>query len=244
MAQDREAEIERQNAWINANLGESYSQAFQIRKVMYRIQDIDLPFKRGIRVEQFLVFLLGIVISLILNTLIVSPILGILNIKLPMAFNLIRYLALPIFLAVRIGKPMPHNKSISGYVMSLLRYHLDDRVHARGMPIKKKPFTGLEANYMRTWSVDPAYARVEADNDKPAADFALYVNQDLPDDPIVVRDDREKERILESDEQFYDRLYARDLLGTTEQVEDVPDIAPSFDRESIRSGSTALMGTK
>ena len=243
--------VDHQAEWVKANMGESFTQAFDIRQVMYRIQDVDLPFKRGIRVEQFLMFFGAFLVTFVLNNVIVYPIMGLLGIKLPPTFHIALWLALPIFSAVRIGKPMPQNKTISGTAASFLRYYLDDRWHCRGLPMKEAPQSGLQGNYYRTWTVDPAYAGVESPGDIPATEFTLYTNLDLPDGRVMLPGEVvEKKRILEDEEEFLDRLTARDNIGSTEDVQETNSIvdlasqsgsylisedqAPAFDRSELR----------
>lgn len=229
--QDSDERLKQQSDWERAHLGESYTQAFKIRQVMYRIQDVDLPFKRGIRVEQFLMFLGGLVVMFILTNLLIYPLMNLIGLTMPITFHMVLWLALPIFLSVRIGKPMPHHKTVSGMAMSFLRYNLDDRWHCRGLPLKKAPSTGLEGNYLRTWTVDPAYQGIEAAGDIPATEFALYTNLDLPDDKVILPGQEvQKKRILEDEDAFLDRLTAVSTLSTTDdfEYEEEVDVAPVF----------------
>lgn len=226
MADNENNTSNQQSAWVQANMGESFTQAFNIRKIMYRIQDVDLPFKRGIRVEQFLMFLLALVVAFIFNNIILYPLMRLGGISLPWTFHAVIWLAFPVFMAIRIGKPMPHHKTITGMAASFLRYNLDDRWHSRGLPVKKAPKTGLQGNYLRTWTVDPAFQGVESPSDLPATDFALYTNLDLPDGAVFLPEEVvEKQRILEDEESFLDRLTGRSSIGRTEEVAAQSDAA-------------------
>lgn len=250
MADNNESTDDILTQWVQANMGESFTQAFNIRKVMYRIQDVDLPFKRGIRVEQFLMFLGAFVVTFIVNNLLIYPIFRLIGLSLPVTFHLILWLVFPIFMAVRIGKPMPHQKTITGMASSFIRYSLDDRWHCRGLPMRAAPTTGLEGNYLRTWTVDPAYAGVEAPSDLPASEFVIYSNMDLPDGAVRLPGEViEKKGILEDEDAFLDRLTARSNIGSTtevvtsEQVSTfagdnsdyviIEETAPVFDRDAL-----------
>lgn len=205
--QEQTSEIEKKalEDWVQSRLGESYTQAFNIRKVMYRIQNMDLPFKRGIRVEQFLAFFLGLIIAFVVWSLLLSPILHLMDIKLPWTFIALYFLAPPFLLSARMGKPMPHQKSIQGTVMTFLRSVLDDPWHRRGMPMKNGPDRELEGNYLRVWTVDPAFVGVESDREKPATEFDNPTPQDLPDYKVSFTE-KEKVKILEADDEFEQRI--------------------------------------
>lgn len=258
MAENKPSE-EMQAEWTRVNMGESYTQAFNIRQVMYRIQDLDLPFKRGIRVEQFLMFLGAFIVTLIFNSIIVLPLFRIAGLKIPPTFHLILWLAFPVFMAVRVGKPMPYEKTITGTAASFLRYNLDDRWHCRGLPMAALPHTGMQGNYLRTWTVDPAYAGVESPNDLPATEFAMYSNLVFPDEPVRLPEEIvQKKGILEDDESFMDRLTGSSNVGNTidiaeaygipenvalpksdrEQLIELSESAPVFDRSSLRKTPT------
>lgn len=228
-----DAQVQAQMSWMQENTAFSYTSAFEIRQVMYRIQDIDLPFKRGLRVEQFLAFVAGFLLNAALINIIVYPLLRLLGGGFPWTFHALIWLALPIFLAVQIGRPMPNHKSIAGTTMSFLRYHLDDRWHRRGMPQAKAPTsTELQGNYLRVWTVDPQYKGIESPHDLPATEFVKYSNIDLPDHKVVLPHTVvEREGILESDEEFLERLFASSDITTIQEynaVKDEEDIAPRF----------------
>lgn len=220
---------EHRSTWISNNIGISYTQAFDIRKVMYRIQNFDLPFKRGVRVEQFLMFFAALLLSFISYFVIISPIFGFLHFNAPWSLVAVYFLAPAILLSIRIGKPMPHAKSIFGTVTSYLRYKLDDEWHRRGMPMRKAPNMRAQGNYLRTWTVDPAFAGFEEPNDLPATDFLEYSRIDLPDrkQSILTPEElkaeearRRSKRFLEHDEDFYDRIYNSSVSGGVTSEED------------------------
>lgn len=230
---------ENRTTWISNNIGVSYTQAFDIRKVMYRIQNMDLPFKRGIRVEQFLMFFFALMLAFIVYYILISPILSLLGISLPFTFLLVYFLAPPILLSIRIGKPMPHGKTIFGTVISWLRFKLDDQWHRRGMPMKKEPNLKAQGNYLRTWTVDPRYAGLEEPNDLPATEFLQYSRIELPDSrQVILTPDQLKaeeeriagRRILEGDSDFYKRLYGDGIMGGIHDDElDTKDLASEDD---------------
>jgi len=205
--QDQNSEVEKKalDEWVQTRLGESYTQAFNIRKVMYRIQNMDLPFKRGIRVEQFLAFFLGLILAFVVWSLLLSPLLSLLDIQLPWTFIALYFLGPPFLLSARMGKPMPHQKSIQGTVMTFLRYSLDDVWHRRGMPVNHGPDPELEGNYLRVWTVDPAFVGIESEREKPATEFMDPVPQDLPDHKVSFTE-KEKVKILEADDEFEQRI--------------------------------------
>lgn len=204
------------NDWLVANVGTSYTQAFDIRQVMYRIQNMDLPFRRGIRVEQFLMFFAMVAVMFILWFVVLSPLFGWIGIALPWTFILVFFLAPPILMTVRIGKPLPHGKSIFGTATSWIRYRLDDEWHRRGMPQRYKPNLRAQGNYLRTWTVDPQFAGVEEVNDLPATEFVEYSRMELPDDRQIIytpeqlaaeETRRASKKIMESEESYMERVY-------------------------------------
>lgn len=240
MAQDDSVDKQQKNDWIRANVGESYTQAFDIRKVMYRIQNFDLPFKRGVRVEQFLMFFATLALCFIFYFVILSPVFSIIGFSLPWTFILAYFLIPPIMLSIRIGKPMPHGKSIFGSLTSWLRFKLDDEWHRRGMPMKKAPNTKAQGNYLRTWTVDPRYSGIEEAQDLPATEFLEYSRIELPDQRQVILTleelKQEEERLaakkfLEKDDDFYDRLYGMGSIGAVNEEDLLKDDYESDDLE-------------
>lgn len=232
---------DRLGEWVESNMGASYTQAFNIRKVMYRVQDVDLPFKRGIRVEQFVTFIVVFFLTFAIMSILVNPILLATGIVLPWTFTALFYLAPPFVASIRIGKPMPHNKSIGGTMMSVLRSTLDDEWDARGMPVGKAPDTGAQGTYLRTWTVDPAYAGVEHSSDLPSTDFKEYENLDFPDTKVTLPGTgRKRVQIIEDEDEFLTRLLALDMLGnvreddgTIKDYDPEPEVAPTFDRSNF-----------
>lgn len=241
MAEQNNQAQDRLGAWVESNMGASYTQAFNIRKVMYRIQDVDLPFKRGIRVEQFVTFIVVFFLTFAVMNILVNPILLAIGLALPWTFQALFYLAPPIAASIRIGKPMPHNKSIGGTMMSWIRSGLDDEWDARGMPVGKAPDTGVQGNYLRTWTVDPAYAGVEHPTDLPATDFKEYENLDFPDTKVVLPgSSRKRIQIIEDEDEFLNRLLALDMLGNVRDddgkimnYDPEPETAPTFNRDEF-----------
>ncbi len=132
----------------------SYTGFFAVRKRIRKIQDITLPFKRGVGLEQFVVFFAGIVALLIGYGLIIAPITSLFGIHLAWQFYLLYFLGPAVALSMRIGKPMAHAKSIPGTVSSWLRDALDDPVHRRGIPTRSGHQPDSQLHYARMWVAD------------------------------------------------------------------------------------------
>lgn len=222
----RAREKQEENDWVMANIGESYTDAFRVRKVMYRINDLDLPFRNGVRQEQFIAFILGFFFNLAFLFIFIYPLIKIFySGHIAIRFHLILLFALPTLLAMRIGKPTPTGKTLPGRFMTWLRNFLDDEWHRRGRPIPHTPLdeNDIQGNYQRTWYVDPAFAGVEEPKDQPISVFATYAHQDLPDNIKQVlpqKERRERKRILESEEEFIARLQSNSTLGEVDWEEE------------------------
>jgi hypothetical protein len=137
----------------------SYSTFFKIRKRMRKLQDITLPFRRGIGVEQFLTFLLVVFLSLVLYGTLLSPLFALIGISPNWQFYLLYFFGPAALAGSRVGKPMKSGKTISGTVRSYTRKLLDDPVHRRGVPMRSRPVVGWRMHYMRAWQPDPALAQ-------------------------------------------------------------------------------------
>ena len=62
----------------------------------------------------------------------------------------------PVIVAQRMIAPMPHGKTIGGYLRSLMRFTFDDKVYRRGRPIDT-PTTHREGPMRHDWIVwEPA----------------------------------------------------------------------------------------
>lgn len=208
MAEDK---AEEKDNWTEINAAVSYTSAFQIRQRMYRINDFDLPFRHGIAVEQFLAFVAALIVMFLVYNLIITPFFALVfGASIPFRFALLIILVPPVIAAQRVIQQMPSRKTLGGFVMSFIRYHLDDVWHRRGVPIPKEenPSRQVQGNYLRVWTVDPYFAGVEAPNDKPATYFANSANRPFPDHQIRAHDEEieRKESIMESEEEFYGRI--------------------------------------
>lgn len=219
---DEQSDVEKEalNAWLQNNVGESYTEAFKIRKVMYRIQDMDLPFRRGIRTEQFITFFVVLIILFILWAIVVSPLLGAAGISLPWTFIALYFLIPPFLLSSRMGKPMPYQKSIQGTIISFLRDFLDDKWHCRGMPHKGEIEPEYEGNYMRTWTVDPKYVGLESDREQPAVEFEHPDEHVFPDRKVKFDTGLKRRRVVETDDEFNERIMGGISGGDTQQQKD------------------------
>jgi hypothetical protein len=139
-------------------IAHSYSSFFKIRKRMRKIQDISLPFRRGLGVEQFLTFLLVLVVMLVIYGTLLLPLMSFAGWNFNWQFYLVYFLA-PAFLAAsRAGKPMKSGKTIPGTVRSWLHKLLDDPVHRRGVPMRRRPVDGRRLHYARVWQAHPQLA--------------------------------------------------------------------------------------
>lgn len=139
-------------------IAHSYSSFFKIRKRMRKVQDITLPFRRGVGVEQFFTFFLVLIVLVIVHFTLLSPLFSLLGWDLNWQFYLVFFLG-PAFLAAsRAGKPMKSGKTIPGSVRSWLRKLLDDPVHRRGVPQRRRPVVGRRLHFMRPWQAHPDLA--------------------------------------------------------------------------------------
>jgi hypothetical protein len=136
----------------------SYTNFFKIKKRMRRIQDIVIPLREGISVEQFLTFFGALAVMGTLYGLFVAPLVAIFGIDLGWQFLLFWYLLPAVLASQRISKPMPHSKTISGALSSWVRNKLDDPVHRRGTPLAKRPRTGKVMHFQREFTLHPQFA--------------------------------------------------------------------------------------
>ena len=106
------------NSGLIAN---SYTNFFKIRKRIRRIQDIPLPFKRGLGADQFVTFLAVLAVLAILFFVILNPIIMFTGVQLEWTLFLVYFLVPPVLAAQKIGNPMPNGKSIPGAFTSSMR---------------------------------------------------------------------------------------------------------------------------
>jgi hypothetical protein len=136
-------------------IAHSYSNFFKIRKRMRKIQDITLPFRRGLGIEQFVTFILALLGLLLIYGTIIAPLFALTDASPGWRFYLLYFLVPSVLLAMRVGKPMKSGKSIPGTVRSWLRKLLDDPVHRRGVPLRRRPSTAPRIHFLRTWQAHP-----------------------------------------------------------------------------------------
>jgi hypothetical protein len=126
---------------------------------MRKLQDISLPFRRGVGVEQFITFILVIIVLLIVYGTLVAPLLSLTHTHLNWQFYLLYFLGPATLAGSRVGKPMKSGKTISGSIRSWTRKRLDDPVHRRGVPLRRRPVTKARIHYWRVWQAHPMLAR-------------------------------------------------------------------------------------
>jgi hypothetical protein len=136
----------------------SYTNFFKIKKRMRRIQDIVIPLREGISVEQFLTFFGTLAVMGILYGMFVAPIVNIFGIDLGWQFFLFWYPLPAVLASQRISKPMPNSKTISGALGSWMRNKLDDPIHRRGVPLPGRPRGGKVMHFQREFTLHPQFA--------------------------------------------------------------------------------------
>ena len=166
-------------------VAQSYTGFFRIRKRIRKIQDIVVPLREGLGVDQLAMFLLAAAIMGILYGALVSPIVNIFEIKLTVPFFLLWFIVPGFFAAQRVSKPMPHGKTIPGYVFSQIRHLLDDPVHRRGIPLVKAPRRGKAFHFQREFVVHPKFAE---DALTPALNAADDSDRFYYGEPIMVEE--------------------------------------------------------
>lgn len=155
MADAKDDDLEAQGLVAN-----SYDALFLIRKRIRKINDITLPSRTGLATNQIGVGILVFIIATITYGFIGIPLMGLLGIQ-PTWWITASWLLGPTVLAAqRIAKPMADGKSIGGTFSSWFRYHLDDRVHRRGVPIPrpKQPDDMPVLHYQREWVMSDKFA--------------------------------------------------------------------------------------
>lgn len=140
--------------------GTSYDSFFAIDKRVRKIQDLYVPTRSGLSVNQIITFFIVLFVSFLFQVLILGQIMNLLGIPGHWLLFLLVVFGPPVLCAWRVTKPMPSNKSIPGTVQSLLMYYLDDPVHRRGRPVKDLPRPREEfvQHYQRDWTVNQEFA--------------------------------------------------------------------------------------
>lgn len=155
MAEDTEADLEKEGL-----IGVSYDSFFKIDKRVRKVQDLHLPTRAGISVNQIATFFIVLLFSFLFYALIIVQVTDLFGISVHWFVTVLLIVAPPLLCAWRVSLPMPSGKSIPGTARSLLTYYLDDPVHRRGRPIKTDPRPPDEfvQHYMRDWTVSEEFA--------------------------------------------------------------------------------------
>lgn len=140
--------------------GASYDSFFAIDKRVRKVQDLYVPTRAGLSVNQIITFFIVLFFSFLFQVLIVGQVMSLLGIPGHWLLFVTVVFGPPILLAWRVTKPMPSDKSIPGTVQSLLMYFLDDPVHRRGRPVKgnARPLMEFVQHYQRDWTVNQEFA--------------------------------------------------------------------------------------
>lgn len=148
--------------------GASYDSFFAIDKRVRKIQDLYVPTRQGLSVNQIVTFFLVLFFSFLFQVLILGQVMSLLGIPGHWLLFVTVVFGPPILCAWRVTKPMPSDKSIPGTVQSLFMYLLDDPVHRRGRPVKSDPRPQGEfvQHYLRDWTVSQEFtAEVPGEGD-------------------------------------------------------------------------------
>lgn len=141
-------------------LAHSYDSLFSIRKRLRKVNDLTIPTRRGLGTNQIGAFVVVFLVSVITYGFILVPVLALLGIPRDPRI-MAAWVLIPAFLvAQRIAKPMPSGKSIPGSLTSWMRYHLDDPVHRRGLPIvgASRASSQRTLHYQRDWDMADTFA--------------------------------------------------------------------------------------
>lgn len=205
----------------------SYDALWSVQKRLRKINDLAIPTRRGLSTQQIGSFLVTFIFSIITYGLVAVPVMSLLGIPRDPRIML-AWLLVPSFLvAQQIAKPMAYSKSISGSLTSWLRYHLDDPVHRRGMPIASPamPADERRIHYLRRWDMAEPYTAIEPSetpwtDDATEARFAgkpvdlgAWMDTQARTSAEAEAAERAKARIKTKDEVYYRRGEAATVLG-------------------------------
>lgn len=140
------------NAALQAH---SYTGVFKIERRIRKVNDFAVPMRGGLVPAQVGTFVAVLLVSTILWFALLNPLLHLIfgdQSTLPIAITAI--LGPAILAGHRIGKPMPHGKTIRGWLRSRIRRYLDDEWHRGGLPIKERPHHDTELHLHRHWTPD------------------------------------------------------------------------------------------
>jgi hypothetical protein len=134
-------------------IANSYDALFSVRKRIRMINDLALPTRQGLATNQIGVGILAFILAVVTYGLVLVPILGLLGIARDPRLMIAWLFIPPVLAAQRIAKPMAYGKSIGGSFTSFLRFHLDDPIHRRGIPIPtpRQPDDRAVLHYQREW---------------------------------------------------------------------------------------------
>lgn len=155
MADTQEEDLDKEGL-----VGVSYDSFFKIDKRVRKVQDLHLPTRAGISVNQIATFFIALFFSFLFYALVIVQLTSIFGISIHWFVALLLLFVPPLLCAWRVSLPMPSGKSIPGTARSLLTYYLDDPVHRRGRPIKTdpRPHDEFVQHYMRDWTVSQEFA--------------------------------------------------------------------------------------
>ena len=142
----------------------SYDNLFAVRKVLRRVNDFNIPLRSGLQTNQIGAFFLVFVVTLVLYGMLIAPLLQLLGVKLHFTILLTILFGPAILSAQRVVKPMASGKTIKGTVRSFARFHLDDPVHRRGIPLAASPrhgFSGPVLHFAREWVMATPYSEAD-----------------------------------------------------------------------------------
>lgn len=170
-------------------IGHSYDSLFGIVKRIRKINDLEIPLRNGVTTNQVGVFVGTFVLCVILLALVINPIFNFLYGLVPPAgqrFLLLGRIAClvvpPIMAANRVTKPMPDGKTIPGWIVSWLRFQLDDPVHRRGVPIADsgRPVDEPVLHYQREFVMTPEFQHMapgEGDYSDPQTEKRMRAHE-------------------------------------------------------------------
>ena len=216
---------------------QSYDALFSIRKRVRKINDLTIPTRRGVGTNQIGAFLVTFIASVITYGLIVLPVMNLVGFG-PNGWVMVGWVfGLPVLAAQRIAKPMAHGKTISGSLHSLMRWHLDDRVHQRGLPVPapKRPCDEKVLHYQREWVMSSPHAEdTPGEEDYSDRDTELRIDANVVDlQPWYdskarahAAEEQEKAAARDTAEDvkaYYRRGHAATVIGADDDNDDSPD---------------------